>query len=119
MVGGSEVDSGTPVLAGSAYLDLQGWRLERVELPDPHPLWPLFALETWPGVLAGVHEPGGWGCRVRARGGVRTGAAGRRGDLCLCRAPPGSTLGGAERWHLGLPRSSESGQSPLRPLDHN
>lgn len=74
---------------------------------------PPLATEMLPERRAGVREPatGGAGCTPREG----TGTSRRGGELRLCRASPGSALGGAERWHLGLPGVHPSGQRPSCP----
>lgn len=81
--------------------------------PYLHSRLPPLATEMLPERRAGVREPatGSAGCTPREG----TGTSRRGGELRLCRASPGSALGGAERWHLGLPGVHPSGQRPSCP----
>ena len=88
-----------------------GWRKRGAELLDPPPP---------PLARVSARRGRGAGCAPReARG---QGLSRRRG-LSLCRAPPGSALRGAGRWHLGLGRPAlrtepllpQTGPDPSRP----
>ena len=92
-----------------------GWRKRGAELLDPPPP---------PLARVSARRGRGAGCAPReARG---QGLSRRRG-LSLCRAPPGSALRGAGRWHLGLGRPAlrtepllpQTGPDPARRFSHS
>lgn len=84
--------------------------------PSARPRSPPLAAETWSAVRSWGLWPGSWGHRAHPRGGERTGAARRCGDLHLSRAPPARLLEAQKSSISGSRVAPEAGHRPLPPV---
>lgn len=84
--------------------------------PAPRPRSPRLAAGTRCAVRGWGPWPAGWGHWVHPRGGERTGAARRCGDLRLFRAPPARLLEAQKSSISGSRVSPKAGHHPLPPV---
>lgn len=116
MVGGSK-DGGEARDIGGFHV-LEGVEAAARGTPASRLRSPPLAAETWSAVRSWGLWPGGRGHRVRPRGGERTVAAHRCGDLRLFRASPARLLEAQKSSISGSRVSPEAGHRPSHPCPH-